>query len=249
MQGNCIQLELLDFKISFMLNRPALSAFKSYIMWGKWPGSLSPRQSSLECWSYNTGKLSSRSSRAVSALHVGEIKRLSPGPKNTSKRPKAVWAAAQVTDSHTRVCATTTQVYGCLHVDANACDCVCVGAGGRGLLLKSCLRRGVSVVNLWGGAERMAGSLCATDPSWDLELEPFSTAQRDDCVPSPTQYSIRAAPGTDDRGGRRQGGAMKSRVQKIGHGNDKLTGVFWCSKISRHEGLTNKICPFFFSFL
>lgn len=136
MQGNCIQLELLDFKISFMLNRPALSAFKSYIMWGKWPGSLSPRQSSLECWSYNTGKLSSRSSIAVSALHVGEIKRLSPGPKNTSKRPKAVWAAAQVTDSHTRVCATTTQVYGCLHVDANACDCVCVGAGGEGAAIK-----------------------------------------------------------------------------------------------------------------
>lgn len=52
-----------------------------------------------------------------------------------------------------------------------ACACafvfICVRVGvceGRGGLLKSCLRRGLSVGNLWG-AERMAGPLCVIVPS------------------------------------------------------------------------------------
>ena len=39
----------------------------------------------------------------------------------------------------------------------------------------------------------MAGPLCVTVPSRELELEPFSSARLEDCVRPPTPYLIRAA--------------------------------------------------------
>lgn len=96
------------------------------------------------------------------------------------------------------VCNIGTRVFECATTCVFIRAWVCASHGGRPI--KKLPEERAFQLGNHGGTKRMVGPLCVTVPSWEVELEPFSSAQLEDSAPPPTPCLIRAVPRKEESG-------------------------------------------------